>query len=77
MDEDEDEEGDKDARRKLGMSTHRRPGVRRGKVKSGAMSGGPSKVESIESNMKRKGRKAVSPSTEISITQAMQNTMRK
>ncbi|KAK4316206.1 hypothetical protein Pmani_012611 [Petrolisthes manimaculis] len=78
MDEEEDEEGDADALRKLGVATHRRPGVRRGQIKSGAMSGGPLKVESMESNLKRRGnRKAASPSTEISITQAMQNTMRK
>lgn len=40
----DDEEGDEDALRKLGVSGHRRPGVRRGQVKSGAMSGGPKKV---------------------------------
>lgn len=41
----DDEEGDEDALRKLGVSGHRRPGVRRGQVKSGAMSGGPKKVK--------------------------------
>lgn len=54
MDEEEDEEGDADALRKLGVSTHRRPGVRRGKVKSGAMSGGPSKVSQGHMNFKTK-----------------------
>lgn len=49
--EEYDEEGDEDALRKLGVtrSGHRRPGVRRGQVKSGAMSGGPRKVRSHKS----------------------------
>ncbi|KAG7161806.1 Ankyrin-2-like 7, partial [Homarus americanus] len=75
----DDEDADEDALQKLGVvgSTHRRPGVRRGQVRNGAMSGGPRKVENMESNLKRRPRKAASPSTEVSITQAMQNTMRK
>ncbi|XP_071548370.1 uncharacterized protein [Panulirus ornatus] len=78
FDEDEDdEEADEDALRKLGVTSHRRPGVRRGQVRSGAMSGGPKKVENMESSLRRRSRKAASPSTEVSITQAMQNTMRK
>ncbi|XP_068232631.1 uncharacterized protein [Palaemon carinicauda] len=71
------DETDEDALRKLGISTHRRPGVRKGQQRSGAMSGGPKKVESMESNLRRKPKKSPNASTEMSITQAMQTTMRK
>lgn len=42
--EEELDEGDEDALRKMGILTHRRPGMRRGRVRSGALSGGPKKV---------------------------------
>ncbi|XP_069186277.1 uncharacterized protein [Procambarus clarkii] len=74
---DDYDDADEDALDKLGVPTHRRPGVRRGQVSSGALSGGPKKVENMESNLRRRARKAASPSTEVSITQAMQNAMRK
>ncbi|XP_066967723.1 uncharacterized protein [Macrobrachium rosenbergii] len=71
------DEADEDALRKLGISTHRRAGVRKGQTRSGAMSGGPRKVETMESNLRRKPKKPTNASTEMSITQAMQTTMRK
>lgn len=42
--EEELDEGDVDALRKIGILTHRRPGMRKGRVRSGALSGGPKKV---------------------------------
>ncbi|XP_064106074.1 protein phosphatase 1 regulatory subunit 12A-like [Macrobrachium nipponense] len=71
------DEEDEDALRKLGISTHRRAGVRKGQTRSGAMSGGPRKVETMESSLRRKAKKPTNASTEMSITQAMQTTMRK
>ncbi|XP_045118026.1 serine/threonine-protein phosphatase 6 regulatory ankyrin repeat subunit A-like isoform X7 [Portunus trituberculatus] len=74
----EDEENAEAGRRK--SRTRRRKEKHRGRSGEEQLASGQvrdGKVESMESSLRRKGRKMASPSTEVSITQAMQNTMRK
>lgn len=53
--EEELDEGDEDALRKIGILTHRRPGTRKDRVRSGALSGGPRKVRTARDGQEGEG----------------------